>query len=69
MTKNWAVIEGADAIEVVPNNDLKTHQLSHHCVFCKCDPRVEIRESKRPLIIHNSWDGREMLEEPNEHSC
>lgn len=69
LKKDWQVIIGTDSIEVIPNNDLKPHPLSYHHILCKCQPMVEERGHKRPLIVHHSWDGREMLEEPNEHSC
>lgn len=64
MEKGWDVYDNRDQVEVVPRNDLKPHSRP-----CKCEPRVEEREGKRPLIIHNSWDGREFFEVPNEHSC
>lgn len=48
---------------VTPTNDLQPHEES---TTCKCEPKVEIMESGDMLVIHNSYDGRELFEEINE---
>jgi len=45
-----------DFWHVLPKNDLRGHQENARC---DCKPRVE-----NNLIIHNAFDGREMLETP-----
>lgn len=46
-------------IHVMPVNDLKVHEKSRACA---CTPKVEIVEGGNEVVIHNSWDGREILE-------
>jgi hypothetical protein len=50
----------SDDIHVYPVNDSKPHILSG--TDCPCKPRVEI-EGATLVIIHNSWDNREIIEE------
>ncbi len=45
-------------IHVTPINDLKPHEES---TTCECCPRVEF-ENGEMIVIHNSFDGRELLE-------
>ena len=47
-------------IHVVPINDLREHQESE---TCWCQPTVERVEEDRRLIVHNSEDGRELVEQ------
>lgn len=49
-------------IHVTPNNDTKIHSLTH---TCHCEPRIE-QEGGNMIIIHNSFDGREGVEQVNE---
>jgi len=42
-------------VHVTPLNDLKEHILS---ADCPCNPRIE-----DGVCIHNSWDGREGVEQ------
>ncbi len=44
-------------IHVYPQNDLALHELEGK--ECPCLPRVE---EDGQLIVHNSWDRREVLE-------
>ena len=30
---------------------------------CDCNPKVEFLDSGDTLVVHNSWDGRELFEE------
>lgn len=59
-----------EAIHVIPINDLREHSASTDCP-CWCCPRTETQEdSEQPIIygqfiVHNSADGRELLEEMN----
>jgi hypothetical protein len=46
-------------INILPINDLKQHIESE---FCKCKPRVEYC-CNSCIIVHNSWDGRELVED------
>jgi hypothetical protein len=45
-------------INIVPVNDTKTHIES---ASCHCLPRIEDAKAGQ-LVIHNSYDGREMFE-------
>ena len=46
---------------ITPVNDLEEHEENS---TCKCNPRSEVEpESGDILIIHSSYDGRELLEE------
>lgn len=45
-------------IEVEPKDDLKPHVSDE---FCECCPMVEQVEGV-PMLIHNSFDGRERYE-------
>ena len=42
---------------ILPNNDIQEHQEDSQC---KCEPRVDIENE---LIIHNAYDGRELIEQ------
>src|SRR5690606_23600417 len=46
-------------INIIPENDLKEHIESS---TCECNPRVEF-ENGEMIIIHNSYDGREWMED------
>lgn len=48
-------------IHVYPQDEQNQHDLVG--TTCRCDPRVEISDSI--LVVHNSFDGREMIEEAN----
>jgi hypothetical protein len=50
-------------INVLPVNDLKEHVEATHCW---CNPRVEI-ENDEMIVIHNSLDKREIVEQAYEH--
>jgi len=45
-------------VHVLPLNDLKPHEESRQC---ECRPRVE-KQGEGTVVVHNSWDGREILE-------
>lgn len=47
---------------ILPENDLKEHIEES---TCECGPSVEILENGDMMIIHNSYDGREILEQLN----
>lgn len=51
------------ALHILPINDLKPHEKS---TTCECEPKV-IYEDGEMIVIHNSYDGRELFEEINEH--
>lgn len=68
-----------EPIHVYPTNDLRNHYLESvdarldgfdnsvppFCP-CLCDPKKELQENGTWLIIHNSFDGREGIEQVNE---
>lgn len=47
-------------IHVMPTNDLREHTQD---TTCECNPRVEA--GGELLVIHNSFDGREAVEQAN----
>ena len=50
-----------DKYHVTPVDDLVSHQESENCA---CNPRIEI-VGENVLVIHNSYDRRELIEEAN----
>jgi hypothetical protein len=59
----WATIENhADAdCHVVPIGDLKRHR--DRGVTCWCNPKVTRYPDGGALVVHNSMDGRELIEQ------
>lgn len=51
------------AFHVLPINDINPHE--EVGTSCPCEPRV-IFEGGEMIIIHNSFDGREGLEQAND---
>lgn len=51
------------SIHIIPVNDLKEHE---ELSTCACDPKMVI-ENGEMIFVHNSYDGRELFEEINEH--
>jgi len=47
---------------VLPINDIKEHTED---TTCECQPRVE-HHNGNIVVIHNSYDGREIIEQVNE---
>ena len=47
-------------IHILPVNDLKEHE---ELTTCKCKPRIEILDDGEIMVVHNSYDGREYIEE------
>ena len=45
---------------ILPLNDLKEH--TEEGAACECCPTVEILEDGDLMVMHNSYDGRELLE-------
>lgn len=61
---NWGVFETDEAIHVVPISDTDEHIMVGDC---GCEPSIEDGEHyDRPIITHNSFDGREVIEWFNE---
>lgn len=50
-------------VEVTPEQDLRAHISSEDC---ECIPELTNDREGVPMLIHNSFDGREVLE-ANEH--
>lgn len=53
MSKTWLTVRG-NGTHVIPLNDLREHE---EAVTCPCEPWMD-----GEIIIHNSWDGREITE-------
>ena len=51
------------ATHILPISDLKKHE---EATTCECCPNVEF-ENGEMIIIHNSFDKREIKEQQNEH--
>lgn len=47
-------------IHVLPVDDLREHE---ETTTCPCNPTVECEPNATMLVIHNSFDGREALEQ------
>lgn len=47
-------------IHILPLNDLKEHE---ELTTCECKPRIEILDNGEIMVVHNSYDGREYVEE------
>ena len=51
-------------IHILPIDDLKEHTEG---VDCQCNPEVRYADGDgvlpEPICIHNSWDGREFIEQ------
>lgn len=47
-----------EEVHIIPCKDIKEHKQNKKC---KCKPRVE-RHKKGSIIVHNSYDGREIKE-------
>jgi hypothetical protein len=52
-------------IHIYPEGDLKPHNTDSR--LCDCRPRLE-HYDEGCLVIHNSWDGREIREGAIEHA-
>lgn len=49
-------------MHVYPVNDLYPHDTDSGGQ-CECNPKVEFLDGGDALVIHNSWDGREIFEQ------
>jgi hypothetical protein len=50
---------------VYPIDDIEKHELEGY--NCHCNPKVEYnQESNSIMVIHNSFDGRELVEQAKE---
>lgn len=47
---------------VHPVNDARPHD-TESGGDCECGPKVEFLENGDTLVVHNSWDGREIFEQ------
>jgi hypothetical protein len=48
-----------EPVYVTPIDDLREHVSRDDC---PCNPRREHRPGSVPVYVHNSWDGRELVE-------
>lgn len=55
----WKWEDFGQYVEVVPLNDLKQHDAGDECW---CNPKRIDEDGERPVISHNSKDGREKWE-------
>lgn len=55
----WAVIDAGDVVHHVPRNDVKVHMVSQ-ALPCACEPELW-RQGGHPVIVHRSYDGRELV--------
>lgn len=51
------------AYHLLPTNDLESHEKT---TTCKCEPSVKYEDGEM-LVIHNSFDKRELFEEIDEY--
>lgn len=51
----------SETIHVVPVNDL--HEHCSDGTGCLCNPAIHLVAGGGTMIVHNSWDGRELWEE------
>ena len=51
----------SENIHVVPIGDLRPHTETGY--DCECDPKTEVTENDPVLVIHNAFDGRDIIEE------
>lgn len=47
-------------LHIMPINDIKEHIDSS---TCSCCPSAELQENGDIIMLHNSWDGREYVEQ------
>lgn len=59
MRKTLRKIPKHKIIHVLPINDMHKHAEEGHS--CLCNPKIKI-ENGHMIVIHNSWDGRELYE-------
>jgi hypothetical protein len=50
-------------LHVYPLNDLEEHELEG--TTCKCAPEVIAEPNAEMMVVHNSFDGREAVEQAN----
>lgn len=60
MDKGWNCLDCEDGtVHVLPIDDLRDHEDKGS--NCWCNPKIDL-ENKLQIVIHNSMDGREILE-------
>lgn len=57
----WLVIEQNNAVHVVPNNDVRFHMVTQG-MGCACEPELWRQAYHTPVVVHSSFDGRELVE-------
>jgi hypothetical protein len=57
-SKDWQVLQIDDEYHVLPNNDTHNHS---YLMTCHCHPRRDAEDEA--VIVHNSFDGRELIED------
>ncbi len=59
-------VTGAEIVRVhyLPSGDIDQHVVDVGPeVTCPCDPKIGIQDNDAWCITHNSWDGREIIEQ------
>lgn len=56
---DWDQIPSERRIHILPVKDM--HEHTEEGYKCMCNPKLRI-ENDHLIIIHNSWDGRELKE-------
>lgn len=51
-----------ESVHVIPVDDIYPHK--EDGFDCHCSPRLE---EKGLIVVHNSFDGRELIEDGNQH--
>jgi hypothetical protein len=46
-------------LHVIPKNDLEPHVIGR---YCDCDPQYDITDYGELIVVHNSYDARELCE-------
>lgn len=60
MTAQWLANQYEDYFEVVPIGEEDWHRPDKKC---RCGPEIRAEKGLKPLIVHNSFDGREHFEQ------
>jgi hypothetical protein len=55
----WFLKQNVMITHILPINDLEEHE---ELSTCKCNPEMEVLENGDMMIVHNSFDKREIIE-------
>lgn len=60
LLSGWVTVKRNGVIHAVPNDDIKIHTIVQG-MGCACEPELWQQEDI-PVVIHRSYDGRELVE-------